>query len=292
MPWFSYHGGHSGQYCRHAKGRLEDVVAAASRAGFTHYGLSEHCPRHREQDLYPDERDLGPAGLVTAFDAYMREARRLQQAYKGELDVLVGFETERLPPGDWAGRMTELRDRYHADFIIGSVHDVDGIWIDMNPETTAKAAEACGGVEALQCKYFDALAELVITLRPEVVGHLDLVRKFDGAEPSFSAKALTAAKRTLEAVRAVGALLDVNPGALRRGLSPVYPMPTLLARAQQMDIGVTLGDDGHGPHDVGAGLTDCLSAIAAAGYREVHFLQHQDGVVQKCKAPLHEVRPA
>ena len=26
MPWFSYHGGHSGQFCRHAKDMLAAVV--------------------------------------------------------------------------------------------------------------------------------------------------------------------------------------------------------------------------------------------------------------------------
>src|SRR5438105_7706030 len=63
MPWFSYHGGHSGQFCRHAKGELEAVVERAIATGFTHYGLSEHCPRYRSEDLFPGEEDLGPAGL-------------------------------------------------------------------------------------------------------------------------------------------------------------------------------------------------------------------------------------
>ena len=289
MPWFSYHSGHSGQYCRHAKGRLADVVEAAVERGFTHYGLSEHCPRDRQRDLYPGEEDLGPDGLASAFDQYMQEARQLQLQYEGRIQLLVGFETERLPPGNWAQRMLGLRKRYRADYIIGSVHDVDGIWIDMSAEMTTQAADACGGLEALQRKYFTALAELVTTLRPEVVGHLDLVRKFAGDEAHFSPAILREAERTLEAVRAVGALLDVNPGAYRRGLSPVYPLPSLLRRAQEMGVGVTLGDDGHGPHDVGVGLDACIRAISDAGYREVHYLERCDGTVQKASAALAEV---
>lgn len=45
----------TGQFCRHAKGQLEDVVLEAIRQGFTTYGLSEHVPRYREEDLYPEE---------------------------------------------------------------------------------------------------------------------------------------------------------------------------------------------------------------------------------------------
>jgi hypothetical protein len=44
-----------GQFCRHAKGQLEAVVKEAIRQGFTVYGLSEHIPRYRTEDLYPEE---------------------------------------------------------------------------------------------------------------------------------------------------------------------------------------------------------------------------------------------
>ena len=97
--------------------------------------------------------------------------------------------------------------------------------------------------------------------------------------------------RALEAAKASDAMLDVNPGAFRRGLSPVYPLPAILERAQRMGVAVTLGDDGHGAHDVGAGLQECLAAIAAAGYREVSYLARVDGTLQKLRSPLEEVRP-
>ena len=53
MP-FSHHS-HSGQFCRHAEGFLEDVILEAIRQGFEVYGLTEHVPRYRLQDLYPEE---------------------------------------------------------------------------------------------------------------------------------------------------------------------------------------------------------------------------------------------
>ena len=53
MP-FSFHS-HSGQFCKHASGTLEDVVQAAIRAKFRVYGLTEHVPRYRLEDKYPEE---------------------------------------------------------------------------------------------------------------------------------------------------------------------------------------------------------------------------------------------
>lgn len=46
---------HSGEFCHHATGDLESVVEAAIQKGFIIYGLSEHMPRYRTCDLYPEE---------------------------------------------------------------------------------------------------------------------------------------------------------------------------------------------------------------------------------------------
>ena len=53
MP-YSHHS-HSGQFCKHASGLLEEVVQEAIRQHFQIYGLTEHVPRYREVDLYPEE---------------------------------------------------------------------------------------------------------------------------------------------------------------------------------------------------------------------------------------------
>lgn len=293
MPWFSYHGGHSGQFCKHARGALQDVVLRAIEAGFTHYGLSEHVARYRELDIFPEEHELGvtPEALVAAFEAYVAHARMLQHDYADRIELLVGFETERLPPGDWAARMREARARLGVDYIVGSVHDVEGLVIDYKPEHTQAVADQVGGVEELHVRYFDALTELISELRPEVVGHIDLIRKFDGERPAFGARAWRHLERTLEAAREAGSLLDVNAALYRRGLGPVYPLPSILQRAREMGIGVTLGDDGHGPHDVGVGLSACMQAIAAAGYREVSYLTREGGHVTLARAALADVQP-
>jgi hypothetical protein len=56
MP-YSYHS-HSGQFCKHGYGLLEDVVKEAIRKGFRAYGLSEHMPRYADSELYPEEIEV------------------------------------------------------------------------------------------------------------------------------------------------------------------------------------------------------------------------------------------
>jgi histidinol-phosphatase (PHP family) len=292
MVWFSYHGGHSGEFCGHAKGQLASVVQAAVDAGFTTYGLSEHSPRFQPEHLYPEERDLVPADLMTLFRRYVDTAFALRERHAAELELLVGFETEALPVNGWAEKMRELRRSAAFDYIVGSVHSIGDTWIDLNVETSERAAEQNGGWEALRALYFDRLAELVATLKPEIVGHVDLIRRFEAPSFRFGEHALAHAERVLEAALASGSALEVNAAPVRRGFGPAYPGPQVLARARVMGVPVTLGDDSHGPDGVGVGLDACLEAIASAGYREVHYLTRREGEVVLASAPIEQVRPA
>ncbi len=291
MVWFSYHGGHSGQFCRHAKGQLHEVVQAALSGGFTTFGLSEHCPRRQPEHLYPEEADLSPKDLFERFAEYQRTAARLRERYEGRLEVLVGFETEALPVDGWRELMGELRQSAPFDYIVGSVHSVRGTWIDFSPEVSARAAEECGGRDALDCEYFEQLAELITALRPEVVGHVDLIRKFRGQDVGFCERARSRIDEVLRAAREVGAALEVNAAPARRQLGPVYPSLEILRRAKELDVRVTLGDDSHGPAEVGVALEASRDAIAAAGYEHVHYLTCREGGVVFEAAPIREVRP-
>jgi histidinol-phosphatase (PHP family) len=292
MVWFSYHGGHSGEFCRHAKGQLAAVVEAAVAAGFTTYGLSEHCPRFHADHLYPDEVGLKPEDLAQIFQRYVRTALELRERYRDRLELLIGFETECLPVAGWAARMREIRESGPFDYIVGSVHSLGDTWIDLSPEMAERAAQESGGWESARCKYFDQLAGLVDALQPEVVGHVDLIRRFEAPDFSFSAQALRHAERVFEAALAAGAALEVNAAPMRRGFGPVYPGPQLLRRACELGVPVTLGDDSHGPDGVGVGLDACLRAIEAAGYTDVHYLTRTEGRVTLQRALLADVRPA
>lgn len=80
------HHSHSGEFCLHAKGTLEEVVQEAIRKGFTTFGLSEHIPRYRAVDLYPEEvstsiRTRPPAaGEAGAHDGAIEHHRSILES--------------------------------------------------------------------------------------------------------------------------------------------------------------------------------------------------------------------
>jgi len=285
----SLHGGHSGGYCEHAVGDLEEIVAAAVAAGYAVFGLSEHAPRSESRFLYPSEREKGydVARLEREFELYAERSRLLIDQFEGRLTLLRGFEAEVVPTESYRRQMFDLRRRHGFDYMVGSVHYVEDIQLDGLPEEYEEAVRVCGGLEGLAVRYYEKVAEMAQALRPEIIGHLDLIRRNAPPDAALDTAAIRgAADQALEAIRSVGAILDLNTAGYRKGLGSPYPAPWLVERAHSMGIGFCFGDDSHRVEQVGAGVDQARQYLLELGVREIEFLTRRDGEIVRQRAPL------
>lgn len=271
MKRISLHGGHSGQFCDHARDTLAEIVAAYFAAGFECVGLTEHMPPLSDEWLYPDEVELGRTAvwMQERFNRYVEEAKRLEREYAGRMRILVGMESEWYPGcGEWVAR---LRERYGLDCLVGSVHHVRGVCFDYSRESYDQAVALCGGMAAFYADYFDMQLDMIQTLNPEVVGHIDLIRLHDPGYPKTLAIPAVWERvvRNLERVRESDAVLDVNARALLKGQPEPYVCRQILEAAAEMGIGLAYGDDAHGAPDVGFGFERVGALLADFGVQAV-----------------------
>ncbi|GFZ45238.1 hypothetical protein JCM24511_02964 [Saitozyma sp. JCM 24511] len=208
------HHSHSGQFCRHAKDQLEEVVLEAIRQGFEVFGLSEHAPRYRVEDLFPEESDLSPRALAETYDSFLLVAADLRRKYAEQITLLLGLETDWITPLDSNGISRTLVSHPEIDYIVGSVHHVRGVSIDFDRDTWLRSvwqarqptesstmrpsssssnapptlipldpsvAEQQSGytpslteLRPFLLAYLDAQYDLLKTHQPEVIGHFDL----------------------------------------------------------------------------------------------------------------------
>jgi histidinol-phosphatase (PHP family) len=304
-PWaVSLHGGHSGEFCDHGKGTLREIVAAAVARGYHTFGIAEHAPRFHERYLYPEEAAMGwdIEKVQQDFDAYARESAELvKQHASGKLGhppqkpggvptfcLLRGFEAEVVPRGDYGRLMNGLRSRHGFDYVVGSVHWVNDVITDHSKAKFDEAAAKCGGQEALAVMYYEQMAEMVEAIRPEVVGHLDVVRKYASPREAVETpRARDAAHAALEAIRERGCILDINTGGLRHGLGSPYPAPWLLRMAvHEFGIAVCFGDDSHSPEDVGAGIVETRQYLIDNGVEHVTYLAREGQAIVRRTASL------
>jgi histidinol-phosphatase (PHP family) len=282
-PWkTSLHGGHSGEFCEHAAGSLREVVESALAKGFLVYGVSEHAPRAESRFLYRSELAKGYTieRLHAEFDGYARSVRALAEEFAGRMTLLCGFEAEVIPTATYRELMNGFRSQYGFDYMVGSVHYVDEIQIDGDRADFERAVAASGGLEQFVVRYYNAVVEMVQALRPDVVGHLDLVRRNAPPEADLATPAIRrAADRALEATRAAGAVLDLNTAGWRKGLGAPYPAPWLVERARVMDVHFCFGDDSHGPEQTGAGVEEARGYLLEHGVKSIRRLTREDGRV-------------
>jgi histidinol-phosphatase (PHP family) len=263
----SVHGGHSGQFCGHAKDSLEDIIKAYIGQRFVWVGISEHMPALNAAFLYPEEKSAGltPVNTLTRFADYIRTCRQLQRQYASQIPIFVGAETEAHTGAlEFAG---QIQVRFQPDYLVGSVHHVDDIPFDLNPQEYNRALTAAGGFESLYCRYFDRQYEMLRALVPAVVGHFDLIRIFDPDYPVRLAQSSVRERiaRNLRFIREHDLILDFNARALLKGGTEPYVSAPILEQALALGIAVVPGDDSHGIDTVGAGVPQAIQILESMG---------------------------
>ena len=247
---FSFHGGHSGRFCLHAKDTLEEIVEQAYNKGGLVYGVTEHMPRFREQDLYPEETDK-LLQLEPKFVEYHSCVQNLKEKYKGKMEVIVGFECEYISdcPGflEYVESWTKKLD---FAYFVGSIHHVKGIPIDINQELYNKAVASCGTEEGLNATYYDEQHEMLTRLKPVTVGHFDVVRLFKTDKENFKPSVWEKILRNINEIAKYGGIVELNTKAFKKGLKDPYPHPKIVEAMKSKGIRFTLADDSHSISEV------------------------------------------
>jgi histidinol-phosphatase (PHP family) len=264
----SVHGGHSGQFCNHATGSLEEIVVAYIEQGFSWVGITEHMPPAGSQFLYPEERQAGLTEelLRQRFGAYMREGRRLQKMYRQKLTLFVAMEIETYQGAhDLAA---QLIDEFQPDYLVGSVHHVNDIPFDYSQEEYDRAARHAGGIDALYCRYFDEQYLMLQRFSPAVVGHFDLIRLYDPDYRTRLEKSEIADRigRNLDFIKSADLILDYNLRSLLKGADEPYVSASILEMALARDIAVVPGDDSHGVDSIGVNIDSASALLQNRGF--------------------------
>ena len=158
---------------------------------------------------------------------------------------------------------------------------VNELSVDGPKEDFERMVESCGGLEEAAVRYYGNVVRLVEALQPEVVGHLDLIRRNAPPEAVLNTPRIqVAADQALEAVRAADAILDLNTAGWRKGLGTPYPEPWLVQRAHTKGIGFCFGDDSHG-RDVGEGIDEARVYLLKNGVDKIRRLTRVDHQIVK-----------
>lgn len=210
---------------------MEKMAETAYEKGMYALGFSDHA-----------ERDFG---LNEArIEAYKAEIVRIRKLYEGKIQIYAGVELDLFSEMPTDG----------LDYIVSSAHYLkhgdELLPVDWSGERTQEIVDKYygGDIFAYTRDYYSEVSHLA-DRGPAVIGHFDLVTKFneggqmfDECDPKYLAPAMDA----VEALAAKNAVFEINTGAIFRGhRSQPYPSLPLLRRMKELGGRFILAGDSH-----------------------------------------------
>ena len=234
----------------------EEMSEAALAQVFDALGFSSHG--YTEFDLRYCMKDE---------DGYIERVNAVKEAYKGRLEIYLGTEEDAFDH--------VAREKY--DYIIGSSHYLltnKGILpIDSSKEHFAACLEAFkDNTLVLAESYYSAFCSYIRSRRPDIVGHFDLITKYDElaasrflADPAYNAIAERYAALAAES----GCVFEVNTGAIARSLRTApYPAANLISVLKKGGARFILSSDCHDKTKLAFAFDDAKAFLREAGIRE------------------------
>ena len=221
-------------YCD-GKDTPTQMAQAAYDLGFEALGFSGHRdPAFSDCNMTP-EAEL----------AYRQEIADLKKAYAGRMEIYCGVEQDY---------MAGSRDAFY-DYAIGSVHWIENadkpLCVDWSAELTRRHIDQVYGGDAIAyaADYYAQVARVQAVTRCDIIGHFDLITKFDdagalfsGEEPRYRAVVLSC----LDALAVPGTIFEINTGAMAKGYrSAPYPALWILRELRRRHCAVMMNSDCH-----------------------------------------------
>jgi histidinol-phosphatase (PHP family) len=235
---------------------LDEYVAEAEKKKIDEIGFSDH--------IYLEKRQwsMDHANLPKYVE-YIRTLRG-----KSSISIKTGLEVDFIP--DQMDSLMHLIKQGSPDYLIGSVHHI-GYWL-LDSEREIEEWKK-RNVDQVYTQYFGLVQTMAETRLFDIVGHLDLVKKF-GHRPRSDLTDLML--RTVKTIGKSGMCIEINTSGLRKPCHEIYPSERLLKMCFDHGIPITFGSDAHSPEDVGNGFAQAVALVRRVGYDEItRFMQRR-----------------
>jgi histidinol-phosphatase (PHP family) len=233
---------------------LQPWADHARESGLSDFALTDHDRYHQGVDFDQIER--------------FRETNP-------DLKIRAGIELDNDPTNSAAGRAWVERNWERLDFVLGSVHFLEGDWAF--DHTGEEAEFARRDIDRVYADYYERIRNMLESGLVDCMAHLDLVKIF-GFRPTQNFDELLDA--VLSEIREVDLALELSTAGWRKPVNEIYPSEEIIRRAMKKEIPFTTASDGHSHVQQGENFERLAQKMGELGIREVAvYEQHQRRMV-------------
>ena len=204
-------------------------------------------------------------------EGYVREITHMKEKYKKDIEVYLGIEEDAFYPSS----------RVDFDYIIGSSHYcfVDGTYypIDSNYDYFKKCLSLFNNDPiSMAHAYYKPFCDYIHKTKPDIIGHFDLITKFDESKNQIFLENQAYTKIAEEYIQYAaksGCFFEVNTGAISRGLRTTpYPYQNLLYILKKNGNGIVLSSDSHDISTLAYGFNNAKLLLKDIGFTYTYIL--------------------
>lgn len=213
-----------------------DIVISAIEKGVKTLGFSDHSYTEFDE-RYCIQRDKQAE--------YIRTINELKNEFSDKIEILCATEQDFYSTAPTTG----------YDYVIGSVHYVliDGEYIpvDETADILKQAADKyfSGDILSLCEAYFENVGKVYEKTKCDIVGHFDLITKFNEQEQLFDEndpRYIRAYRKAVDKIITDCKVFEINTGAISRGYRTTsYPSENIRSYIRQKGGKFILSSDSH-----------------------------------------------
>jgi len=245
--------------CGHAVGGMWEYVAEARSKGLEEIGFCDHVPMYW---LPAEERNPGLAMEECELPGYVDQVLGMRRSCL-PFSIRLGVEVDYVRGQE--EKVREILAAYPFDYVVGSVHYIDG-WDFDAPDQAEEYRNR--DIDQVYVRYFELLCQAAESGLFDIMAHPDLVKKF-GYRPRMNLDGLY--RRVARAFARAGVCVEVNTAGLRVPAGEIYPAPGFLRICREEGVPATVGSDAHAPDLVGYGFDRAATVLRNAGYSSVNM---------------------
>ena len=207
------------------------------------------------------------------INGYMEEIQVAQA--NTNVSLRFGLEVDYFP--GFERRIETILEEYPFDFILGSLHYINGI--DIGSRRNSPRFFKGRPIEESLTEYYEGWRKAIESGLFDSMAHPDYFRKYlhlsninDPHWEQYGASVYEA----FDSLKRYNVGVELNSSGYRHGISDVYPIQGFMnaLREAGVDI-VTVGSDTHSVHGLGAYTLKCVERLEKAGYKNTYTFRNR-----------------
>lgn len=218
------------------KNTPEEIVQRAIELGLSELGFSGHSYTAFDESYCMSKENT---------EKYKKEINALKRKYQNQIKILLGVEQDYFSD--------ESTEDY--DYVIGSVHYIfkDNVYIPVD-ESRAIQTEAVnqhynGDFYAFAEDYYALVADLYRKTKCDIIGHFDLIKKFNADGTLFDPDApryVAAWRQAAQRLVRTPAVFEINTGGMAAGyVKETYPSECIIKVLKSNRVKTLFSSDCH-----------------------------------------------